>query len=627
MSLKMKLASTVMAFILLVGMLTVGVFAVKQTQFSVGGNIEFKASGINATISAGTLSTTGSWTTGDGTGKMQEVEINTDKSASELETEYASWSGLDLAFNEAGDDVTISFSITNDSTVATEFLMVTIGIDDGMSSNATASVTPTGAAIAPGLSQDYVITFAVENKEVNAFLTGFKIDFEMSYLNETPVEGDTVTAVTLAYDENTKTASVTGYDWDTMPSEVVVPALVEKNNIVYAVTSIGTQAFCEVYLDSLTLPNSLISIGEKAFWFYQGSIITLPDNVTEIGPSAFYDATSLSSVKLPKNLVTIGDSAFISTGLSEITIPSKVRNIPVGCFVYCPFSKITVEEGNTTYDSRNNCNAIIETKTNTLIVGIENTVIPDSVLSIGDSAFVYKDIEAIDLPEGLIRIGSYAFGYCNLNTVSLPGSLLHIGALAFEGNPISELLLPENLISIGTCAFQGATKLKNVTIPASVRSLGDSIFANSAVESLTVDAKNPVYDSRENCNAIIETKTNTLVVACLGTVIPESVTSISGSFYGVKIENALISSNLTQISEEAFKYTEVNPIILQNELIASSLDSESAWGYLIQYTSTIYVKNEIVDNLNAYVKTNFTNVEAITSGEYAGYTKYSRVLN
>ena len=80
------------------------------------------------------------------------------------------------------------------------------------------------------------------------------------------------------------------------------------------------------------------------------------------------------------------------------------------------------------------------------------------------------------------------------------------------------------MTTIGTEAFTYYIELKSINIPASVTEIGLSPFAGcSSLETIIVDAKNKVYDSRDNCNAIIETASNTLIQGCPNTTIPNTV--------------------------------------------------------------------------------------------------------
>ena len=102
-----------------------------------------------------------------------------------------------------------------------------------------------------------------------------------------------------------------------------------------------------------------------------------------------------------------------------------------------------MNSGNTVYDSRNNCNAIIETATNTLIAGCQNTVIPNTVTS----------------------IGQYAFGYCSgLTNVVIPNSVTSIGDSAFQScNGLTSVTIPDSVTTVGNFAFFMCSGLINIT--------------------------------------------------------------------------------------------------------------------------------------------------------------------
>ena len=216
--------------------------------------------------------------------------------------------------------------------------------------------------------------------------------------------------------------------------------LVDKINCVVirnGVTSIGDSAFFDCTgLTSITIPDSVTSIGDSAFHGCSGlTSITIPDSVTWIGDHAFDGCAGLTSVTIPDSVTIIGRHAFDGcTGLTSVTIPDSVTSIGEGAFDGCTgLASITVSGGNKNYDSRNNCNGIIETASNTLISGCKNTDIPDSVTSIGDSAFdSCTGLTSITIPDSVTSIGDGAFGSCTgLTSITIPDSVTVIGVSAF----------------------------------------------------------------------------------------------------------------------------------------------------------------------------------------------------
>lgn len=118
---------------------------------------------------------------------------------------------------------------------------------------------------------------------------------------------------------------------------------------------------------------------------------------------------------------------------------------------------------------------------------------------------------------------------------------------------LTSIELPNSLVSIRDYAFERCEGLLSLTIPSSVTYIGH-FGSNAALMKITVDENNPVYDSRNNCNAIIETATNALVKGCKGTVIPNDVTSISGFAGNFGMESILIPSSVKSIAPYAFAY-------------------------------------------------------------------------
>ena len=367
---------------------------------------------------------------------------------------------------------------------------------------------------------------------------------------------------------------------------VTIPASVTYNGTTYSVTSIGFSAFygC-TSLTSITIPNSVTSIGDYAFSNCYGlTIITIPSSVTSIGEGPFsgtgiYNDESnwensvlyidncligakesiSGSYTIKENTRLIADHAFSRCySLTSVTIGNSVTNIGRRTFCYSLMSVI-VESGNTVYDSRENCNAIIETASNTLIAGCQNTIIPNSVTSIGEYAFyACHPLTSITIPNSVMSIGDYAFQYCqSLTSITIPNSVTSIGRGAFDScHPLTSITIPNSVTSIGSGAFNNCSGLTSITIPNSITSIGHSAFSGcSSLTSMVVESGNSTYDSRENCNAIIETASNTLIAGCQNTIIPNNVISIGvEAFCGCSFTSVTIPNSVTSIGDGAFNW-------------------------------------------------------------------------
>ena len=261
-----------------------------------------------------------------------------------------------------------------------------------------------------------------------------------------------------------------------------------------SVTSIGERAFenCSG-LTSVTISNSVTSIGERAFYGCTGlTSVTIPNSVTKIGYAAFEGCSGLTSITIPNSVTSIGERAFEGcSGLTSITIPNSVTSIGEDAFLGCTgLSSINVKSGNPVYDSRDNCNGIIHSSK--LICGIKNTIIPNSVFSIGEAAFRgCTGLTSITIPNSVTSIGMEAFAYCsNLTSITIPNRVTEISPLTFSYcSGLTSVTIPKSVTSIGETAFKDCTGLTSVTVKAETPfTITDKVFTNRANATLCVPA-------------------------------------------------------------------------------------------------------------------------------------------
>ena len=175
-------------------------------------------------------------------------------------------------------------------------------------------------------------------------------------------------------------------------------------------------------LKKITFPEGVTKIGSFAFDATSVTSIRIPESVTYIQGYAFRGCRSLKKLTLPEGLQTLGSQAFNNCGLVFFEVPASVTSVNSTATSGPNLISVSVDPANTKYDSRGDCNAIINTSTNELIVGCKYTKIPEGVVKIGGYAFVYSPIEAIEIPSSVTFIDYGAFSYSKLKSVVCKGT-------------------------------------------------------------------------------------------------------------------------------------------------------------------------------------------------------------
>jgi len=325
--------------------------------------------------------------------------------------------------------------------------------------------------------QDVMVTYPCYHDTIIYNSSGASTHITTFYYGYEEPSGDLVIPSTITHNDTVYTITTIGYNafWKcTNITSLTLPNTLNSiiqgafagctgisGEVVFpdAVTHLGADAFrtC-TSLNSVVFNDSLKTIGSSAF---QGCtslehISSFPESLTKIYHKAFYGCNHLTSaIVIPPLVTRIYEQAFYGSHITSLFLSEGVTHIERMAFAGCPITSlhmsssvvsiysgnqgsfygcnklesITVDEANPVFDSRNNCNALIETATNTLLLGGKNTVIPDGVVSIGIYAF-YRcyDLKSIIIPNSTQSLQSGAFALCDsLETIVLPSSISSVG--------------------------------------------------------------------------------------------------------------------------------------------------------------------------------------------------------
>lgn len=372
-------------------------------------------------------------------------------------------------------------------------------------------------------------------------------------------------------------------------------------------------AFCRCKeLSSIIIPESVVAIGGWAFNGCQSlKKIKLPVSLREIGESAFQD-TGLQLADIPDNVISIGDTAFSGCSDLQILIISKnVEDIGIRVVAWNKNLKtIRVSTENKHYDSRCDCNAIIDTKRNQLIAGCGATAIPETVASIGEGAFFgCGGLKMLEIPYGITSIGRECFLRCeNLESVSLPSSIQTIEERAFwwckklktvvmrqglknigdgvfiECTSLESCDLPEGLETIGRTAFERCCRLTRLVIPDSVTRIGTGAFRDcDGLKSVSISKSIKKIDSD-------------VFLGCTG-------------IYTVQIPNGV-----KIIGKNAFQYCKgLDSIVLPDSVALIEAGAFDDCGDINVYLQTDHIEMQSAENANNMHQSSTTRIKDIVS--------------
>ena len=370
MSLKMKLTSTIAAFLLILGLTIMGVMAAPSATVNLGGSISFTATDVNAKVT-GDIS--GATNTPEALPELLFAAGLDNEAQAELNADIAKWGECDLVFDSTGKGLSILVTIEN---LAERPLYASINSNATMTADVTSTMEELAAADAesgtpytgdtitiPAKSGETTYSAYVRlSLEVNNKNASLAQDATWGYdvvlNNEEPEEiVDAATHATLSFDvldENARTAYVYKKNNTATTGDIIIPSKILIDGKDYTVTQIGDNTnpgsskvgFMGTSISSILIPDTVTKIGSYAFWEC-GSLTsaTMGKGITSIGSGAF-SSCGLTNLILPANLTTIEDSAFqhcSSLSGVELVIPSTVTNIGNSSFEFCYLAKVRVE--------------------------------------------------------------------------------------------------------------------------------------------------------------------------------------------------------------------------------------------------------------------------------------------
>ena len=374
------------------------------------------------------------------------------------------------------------------------------------------------------------------------------------------------------------------------------------------VTSIGDGAFSSCgslatitvdennqAFDSREGCNAIIRKADNTLILGCKNTTTIPDGVQSIGDLAFSGCGGLTAISIPDGVQSIGVNAFYRcSNLESVNIGSGVTSIAISAFNNCDkLATIIVADGNQTFDSREDCNAIIRKADNTLVAGCKTTIIPDGVQSIGNMAFWGNDgLTSITIPNSVTSIGISAFYWCKgLTSITIPNSVTSIGNGAFASCSNLASVTLNGVATIGENAFDTGT---TVTIAEGlILYNGTELLSGAITDRSKLNGK-----TLQRCYSITlpDHVTASGTAGVLNNIIyalPAATVTISAAtgyaISDIKVNGSPIEGNSFTMPGEDVTVTANVKKLMTNEDISITIPSQNRTG--IELTPVITVKD------------------------------------
>ena len=506
MSLKMKLVSMISAFVLVIGMLLIGVFAVERVQVDMGGSITFNADDVYARVTGSVVNA-----------QVAPEGLDVTYSAYETTGNPTAWESLDLEFDSYATPIVISITVENLSTERS----LTVNLTDAL----TSSVPNLGKAL---------------QRDSGAYTSGTNITL---YPKD---NGTSTTTFTITLSVTDKNQSLTNaqfdydlnlYDESVAPKEILEGFIFDDSGNLTSYT--GTDS-------EVTVPSSYSMIGEpttKSLYF------ETVDSTEE------YMMTLINITNF--KLTTDDGEEYIFDDFEEVALSSDYVNYFPCTLEYKDYSNVTFTTGSD-YQVEGVVGAFAFNQT------IQTVNLPDSIKNIGFYSFFGSTLKEITLPSSLTSIWEAAFDDCdNLQPSITDQGVKYLGSeqnpylVLWDGTGIetSTYIVNEKCKFIYSDAFEAHYSLRTVTIPASVTEIGDNPFAEcSNLESIIVEAGNSSYYVEGNC--LIEESTKTLIKGLNNSTIPSDIKIIGDKAFSYceRLTSITLPEGLISIGLWAFLY-------------------------------------------------------------------------
>jgi len=281
-------------------------------------------------------------------------------------------------------------------------------------------------------------------------------------------------------------------------TDIIIPAQISGRTI----TAIGNNAFRDVGLTSVVIPDSVNSIGTEVFRNNLLTTVIIPDtdNQVVIAPRAFAN-NRLASISIG-NGTNVGANAFFYNQITSVTIGANVFFQPFPA-IGLGFEEFYIHNRRRAgiYILNNGQWSFEPTSESDFLINSDGTilaytgddmdiVIPAqigdvAVTAIGDRVFANMNVTTVVIPDGVLSIGYRAFAGNQLTSVIIPDGVTSIGVHAFSNNQLTNVIIPNSVTTIGWSAFQG-NQLVSVTIPESVSYIFHEVFRDNQLTNIII---------------------------------------------------------------------------------------------------------------------------------------------